>query len=100
MYRNNYYDMHRAKQINFVIYRVKYYIKYRWGRYLVDPDRDVNCQQKLAGSQGSQSVSLNLLQSIPDATDSRWTSRLYDLSDITFSTIYKHLVDRKCYSIK
>ena len=62
---------------------------------MVDPDRGVNCQQKLAGTQGSQSISLNLLQSIPDAKDSRWTSRLYDLPNITFSTIYEHLVDRK-----
>ena len=90
MYGNNYCDMHKVKQSNFVIYRVKYYIKYGWDCYLVDPDRGVNCQQKLAGTQGSQSVSLNLLQSIPDAKDSRWTSRLYDLPNITFSTIYEH----------
>ena len=95
MYGKNYCDMHKVKQSNFVIYRVKYYIKYGWDCYLVDPDRGVNCQRKLAGTQSSQSVSLNLLQSIPDAKDSRWTSRLYDLPNITFSTIYEHLVDRK-----
>ena len=78
MYGNNYNDMHKVKQTNFVIYRVKYYIKYRWDYYLVDPDRGVNCQRKLAGTQGSQSVSLNLLRSILHAKDSRWTSRLYD----------------------
>ena len=46
-------------------------------------------------SQGSQSVSLNLLQSIPDTKDSRWTSRLYDLPNTTYGTIYEQLVDWK-----
>ena len=89
--------MHKVKQSNFVIYRVKYYIKYGWDCYLVDPDRGVNCQRKLAGSQ---SVSLNLLHSISDTKDSRWTSRLYDLPNVTYSIIYEHLVNQKCYSIK
>lgn len=61
---------------------------------MVDPDKGVNSRRKFAKIQGSSSC-LKLLQSVPDAQDSQWTSRLYDLPKITFSTIYEHLVDRK-----
>ena len=61
---------------------------------MVDPDKGVNSRRKLAKIQGSSSC-LKLLQSVPDAEDSQWTSRLYHLPKIIFRTIYEHLVDRK-----
>jgi len=62
---------------------------------LVDPDKGINSRQKLAETQSLHSLCLKLLQSIPNAGDPQWTSRLYDLPKITFITIYEHLVDQK-----
>jgi len=61
-----------------------------------DPDKGVNCRQKLAASvfkPGSESY--NLLQSLPSHDDKLWTDTLHKLPEITFSTIYDFLVDRK-----
>ena len=73
------------------------YIKYGWDQYLVDPDRGVNCQRKLMSTLPPQSLSYELLRSLPDYDDSQWTSQLHKLPKVTFSTIYCHLVDRKVH---
>jgi len=61
----------------------------------VDPDNGFNCHRKLATSQGSSPISIRLMQSVPAPEDIQWTNRLYNLPEITFGTIYDHLVDRK-----
>ena len=51
--------------------------------------------QELAAVNNPQSLPSKLLHSVPAEDDSEWTSRLYKIPDITFSTIYELLVDRK-----
>ena len=77
--------------------RVLSYIKYGWDQYLVDLDRGINCQKKLMSILPPQSLSYDLLRCLPDYDDSQWTSQLYKLLKVTFSTIYHHLVDRKVH---
>ena len=71
------------------------YIKYGWDKLLVDPDNGENCHRKLAATYIPGSVSVKLFQSVPSAQDMQWTTRLYKIPKITFSTIYDYLVDRK-----
>ena len=61
----------------------------------MDPDNGKNCRQKLVTVSGTSPVNAKLFESVPDAKDSHWTSRLYNLPKITFGTIYDYLVDRK-----
>ena len=70
------------------------YIKYGWDQYLVDPDRGVNCQKKL---MSMLPLSYDILRSLPEYDYPQWTSQLYQLPKVTFSTIYHLIVDRKVY---
>ena len=75
--------------------RVNCYIKYGWDQYLIDPDRGANCQKKLSLMLPPQSLSHDLIRSLPKYDDPQWTTRLHQLPKVTFSTIYSFLVDRK-----
>ena len=83
--------------MNFCTFRVEFYIRYGWYHLLVDPDRDVNVQKKLTNVAAQQpgSLSYTIFQSLPKPGDPLWTKQLVQLPMITFSTIYKFLVDRK-----
>ena len=85
--------------LTIIIYRVQYYIKYGWDQCLVDPDKGIHSQRKLAAAQQPRSVSFELLHSLPSADDPQWTKRLYKIPKITFSTIYdrKVLLKRVSY---
>lgn len=61
----------------------------------MDPDNGINSHRKLVATEKPDSVYRHLLESIPNAEDPRWTSRLYEVPKITFGTIYDYLVDRK-----
>ena len=76
-------------------YRVHCYIKYGWDQYLIDPDRGVNCLKKLMLTLPPESLSYELLRSLPEYDDPEWTSQLHKLPRVTFSTIYRLVVDRK-----
>ncbi|XP_065903217.1 uncharacterized protein [Dysidea avara] len=79
-----------------LIERVQCYINYGWDQHLVDPDKEANSRKKLAAAvDDPQSLPSRLLHSVPAADDTLWTSRLYKIPKITFSTIYDFLVDRK-----
>ena len=67
------------------------YIKYGWDKLLVDPDNGENCHRKLAATYIPGSVSGKLFQSVPSVEDTQWTTRLYNIPKITFSTIYDYL---------
>ena len=73
------------------------YIKHGWDQYLVDPDRGKNCHKKLVSvaSKQPESLSFQLLQSVPPTNDPQWTSQLHKLPKVTYSTIYNFLVDQK-----
>ena len=75
--------------------RVNCYIKFGWDQYLIDPDRGTNCLNKLTSILPPQSLSHDLIRSLPKYDDPQWTTRLHELPKITFSTIYSFLVDRK-----
>ena len=75
--------------------RVNCYIKYGWDQYLIDPDRGANCLKKLKLMLPPQSLSHDLIRSLPKYDDPQWTTRLHILPKVTFSTIYSFLVDRK-----
>ena len=75
--------------------RVLCYIKFGWDQLLVDPDNGKNCYKKLVASSTPGSMSMTLFQSVPSPKDKEWTNRLYNVPEITFSTIYDYLVDRK-----
>ena len=75
--------------------RVNCYIKFGWDQYLIDPDRGTNCLKKLISILPTQSLSYDLIRSLPKYDDPQWTARLHELPKITFSTIYSFLVDRK-----
>lgn len=62
---------------------------------MVDPDNGENCHRKLAATYIPGSVSGKLFQSVPSVEDTQWTTRLYNIPKITFSTIYDYLVDQK-----
>ena len=59
----------------------------------MDTDKGKNCHFELAKSQIPGSISMELFKSVPSVQDAEWTSRLYNLPKITFSTIYDYLVD-------
>ena len=84
--------------MNFCTFRVEFYIRYGWDHLLVDPDQGVNVQKKLTNVAAQQpgSLSYTIFQSLPKPGDPLWTKQLVQqLPMITFSTIYKFLVDRK-----
>lgn len=64
---------------------------------LVDPDKGLNIQRKLASlaAQKPESLSSKIFQSLPKLDDPLWTKQLIQLPKITFSVIYDFLVDRK-----
>ena len=76
-------------------YRVQCYIKFGWDQNLVDPDKGANSHEKLAAVTNSLSLPSKLLHSVPAEDDPEWTSRLYKIPDINFSSIYEFLVDWK-----
>ena len=81
---------------NFVfVCRVQCYINYGWDQYLVDPDKGANIRHKLAAAQHPKSLTSRLLCSFPSEDDPQWTNRLYKIPEVSFSTIYDFLVDRK-----
>ena len=73
------------------------YIEHGWDQYLVDPDRGKNCHKKLVSvaSKQPESLSFQLLQFVPPPNDPQWTNQLNKLPEVTYSTIYDFLVDRK-----
>ena len=83
----------------FYFTRVQCYINYGWDQHLVDPDKGANSRKKLAAAvaaaAAAESLPSRLLHPVPAADDTLWTSRLYRIPKITFSTIYDFLVDRK-----
>ena len=66
----------------------------------MDPDNGKNCCQKLDASSIPGSMSVTLFQSVPSAQDKEWTSRLYNVPNVTLGTIYDYLVDRKLVLMK
>ena len=80
-----------------ILCRVECYIRFGWDHLLVDPDRGLNSQKKLANLVGEKLEldSFELLQSLPRPSDQLWTKSLIGLPKITFSTIYKFTVERK-----
>ena len=81
---------------NFVfVYRVQCYINYGWDQYLVDPYKGANIRRKLAAAQHPKSLTSMLSCSFPSEDDPQWTNRLYKIPEVSFSTIYDFLVDRK-----
>jgi len=78
---------------------VECYISFGWDDLLVDPDRGWNTCNKLLNlaAANSQSESVRLLQSLPEPNDPLWTKSLVCSPQITFSTIFKFLVQRKVY---
>jgi len=77
------------------ICRVQCYINYGWDQHLVDPDKGANIRCKLAAVQHPKSLTSKLLCSFPNEDDPQWTNRLYKTPEVSFSTIYDFLVDRK-----
>ena len=69
------------------------YIKYGWDTILIDPDGGANIQNKMALHKNSEDIVL--VQSIPKINDHLWTKELYKAPKVTYSTIYKFLVERK-----
>ena len=83
--------------VNHIVCRVECYIRFGWDHLLIDPDRGLNSQKKLAILAGEKSEldSFELLQSLPKSSDPLWTKSLINIPEITFSTIYKFCVERK-----
>ena len=76
--------------------RVESYIKYGWDEDIVDPDGGRNCWRKLKdGPVQDDSLPACLLECLPLEDDIGWTKKLCNLPDLSFSTIYHHLADRK-----
>ena len=52
-------------------FRVKYYIKYVWNNFLVDPDRGLNVQKKLTNAAAQQpgSILYKIFQSLQKPED-------------------------------
>ena len=76
--------------------RVCDYIKYGWDMFLVDPDGGANVQNKLqATAVSGRPEDVVLLQVIPDVSDTLWTKEIYKAPKVTFSSIYRFLVERK-----
>ena len=81
-----------------VLCRVCDFIKYGWDMFLVDPDGGANVQNKLTETAvNSRPGDIALLQSIPKVNDSLWTKEIYKAPKVTFSSIYKFLVERKMF---
>ncbi|XP_065893458.1 uncharacterized protein [Dysidea avara] len=82
-----------------LIERVCDFIKYGWDLYLIDPDDGINVKNKLQAVSAKHRHFLdeNLLQSVPKAKDNQWTKDIHKCPKITFGTIFKFLVDRKCF---
>ncbi|XP_065904753.1 uncharacterized protein [Dysidea avara] len=82
-----------------LIERVCDFIKYGWDLYLIDPDDGINVKNKLQSVSAKHRNFLdeNLLQSVPKAKDNQWTKDIHKCPKITFGTIFKFLVDRKCF---
>ena len=77
------------------MYRVQCYINYGWDQNLVDPDKGANIRRKLAAAQHPECLTSKLLCAFPSEDDPLWTNRLYKSPEVSFSTIYDFLVDRK-----
>ena len=61
---------------------------------MTDPDDGVNVKRKLqTTAKHRDSFDDALLQSIPPAKDACWTKALYKAPKVTFTTIYKFLVN-------
>ena len=79
-----------------ILYRVCDYIKYGWDNFLVDPDGGANIQNKMQASAiQNNSEDAVLFHSIPSIKDHLWTTELFKAPKVTYSTIYKFLVERK-----
>lgn len=83
--------------IIFIFCRVCDYIKYGWEVFLVDPDGGANVQNKLhqTAHLNRKSEDIVLVKTIPDITDSLWSTEIYKAPKVTFSSIFRFLVDRK-----
>ena len=60
---------------------------------MIDPDNGVNLQRKLSAAEEPNSLHQRLLESVPEADDPQWISKLYDLPKINFDTMFDYLVE-------